>query len=552
MSCAWAVRLDSPLGGRFGYAGRFALFLYILYSFALLVWVDRADTGAPYFLGVVHLVDVIWPSVIWLIAGGASRWLILLFLFAIASAAWRWHARETLATTAALVLILPLGNLVASSRARSLLAILLELFRTRALVAEVLGVLIVGGLLAYLARGDRGSRSAGATVHSILQSLRPEAGMHESLDQVLHTILAAFGAKRVLLVLRESSTGRAFEWSVRNDGSWAGGLERREVPSSEAANCLSAMPGESGLFAQARTGAPSGLLALDHKGRRVKGAARGITDPPLLGEPFETLMAANLQFGRDWAGRIFLLDARSARRESRLRALQGVAAEVGATLYGVYRLRRLRARTRSVERLRVARDLHDGAIQSMVALEMSVDSLGRQNASGRFSAAEALAAVQRLLRQGIVNLREDMERLRLDPAPRQLRPCLAEMLEKFQRETGITATFACDAENEMIAAPVSREVVRIVHEALANVRKHSGAHTVEVRLDPGQSSCQLLIRDDGRGFGFSGRLSQAELDASHMGPRVIKERVRYLKGELAIESYPNQGARLDIRFASHV
>ena len=56
----------------------------------------------------------------------------------------------------------------------------------------------------------------------------------------------------------------------------------------------------------------------------------------------------------------------------------------------------------------------------------------------------------------------------------------------------------------------------------------------------------LVIEDDGRGFPFAGRLSQTELDALGQGPLVIKERVRVIAGELAIESNPGQGSRLEI------
>ena len=57
---------------------------------------------------------------------------------------------------------------------------------------------------------------------------------------------------------------------------------------------------------------------------------------------------------------------------------------------------------------------------------------------------------------------------------------------------------------------------------------------------------RLVIEDDGKGFPFSGRLSQVELDALGKGPLVIKERVRVIAGELTIESNPGQGSRLEI------
>lgn len=79
-----------------------------------------------------------------------------------------------------------------------------------------------------------------------------------------------------------------------------------------------------------------------------------------------------------------------------------------------------------------------------------------------------------------------------------------------------------------------------------NVRKHSGARTVLVRVSAPEGYWKFEIDDDGRGFGFAGRHSQADLEIGRKGPVVIKERVRAIGGTLAIESVPGQGARVEI------
>jgi signal transduction histidine kinase len=94
---------------------------------------------------------------------------------------------------------------------------------------------------------------------------------------------------------------------------------------------------------------------------------------------------------------------------------------------------------------------------------------------------------------------------------------------------------------------VCRELARIVQESLVNVRKHSGARNVLVRLAKRADHFLLSVEDDGRGFPFSGRMSEAELEATGKGPVVIRERVRLLAGELAIESTPGHGAKLEVR-----
>jgi signal transduction histidine kinase len=81
------------------------------------------------------------------------------------------------------------------------------------------------------------------------------------------------------------------------------------------------------------------------------------------------------------------------------------------------------------------------------------------------------------------------------------------------------------------------------------VLKHSGAEKVLVRLGSQQAHLLLIIEDDGRGFEFSGRYSQLELEKMRRGPSVIRERVRAIGGDLTIDSKPGQGARLEIRFS---
>src|SRR5262249_62351331 len=91
------------------------------------------------------------------------------------------------------------------------------------------------------------------------------------------------------------------------------------------------------------------------------------------------------------------------------------------------------------------------------------------------------------------------------------------------------------------------ELVRIGQEGLTNSRKHTGAKQVMVRLASMRGSVRLVIEDDGRGFSFSGRRSQRELEVMSAGPLIIRERVRALRGELNILSTPGKGARLDVK-----
>jgi len=290
------------------------------------------------------------------------------------------------------------------------------------------------------------------------------------------------------------------------------------------------------------------LLGLDHAGQKVPEASAESLERLAGQHNFHDLMTVSFIFGQEWRGRIFFLDpSLTGEMTEELRFLQELVRQIGPAVYNVYLLRRLRLRAGALERARFARELHDGAVQSLIAVEMQVDVLRRQSATRAEIVPEELGRIQGLLREEVLKLRELMQQMKsLDIDSAKLIGFLVDTVERFQRETGITARFSSDLEEPDMPQPVCRELTRIVQEGLVNVRKHSRAHAVLVRLSAANGRWTLVIEDDGRGFPFSGRLSQSELDALGRGPLVIKERVRVIAGELAIESTPGQGSRLEI------
>jgi signal transduction histidine kinase len=259
-------------------------------------------------------------------------------------------------------------------------------------------------------------------------------------------------------------------------------------------------------------------------------------------------MTVSFAFGREWSGRIILLDpSLTGDTEEELRFLEELVRQVGPAVYNVLLLRRLRLRAGALERARFARELHDGAVQSLIAVEMQVDVLRRQSPGKPGLVTKELGRIQGLLREEVLKLRELMQQMKtLDVDSKKLLGLLSDTVERFQRETGISARFLSELDELNMPQPVCRELARIVQEALVNVRKHSRARQVLVRLGSRSGAWHILIEDDGCGFPFAGRLAQAELDVLGKGPLVIKERVRLIEGELTVESNPGQGSRLEI------
>jgi len=345
---------------------------------------------------------------------------------------------------------------------------------------------------------------------------------------------------------QETNSYRVFLAEVNRNADDAQALRWRDAPPETETSYLFDSPADA---IYARRGAKGfDTVFLDRSGKRLRDGGTGFLDALLRVEPFQSVGSVAFGFGREWASRVFIFDPeRMGDPEEELRFLQEFAQQVGPAIYNVYLMRRLRERAGAVERARFARELHDGAIQSLIAVEMQLDVVRRQSGQQPVVTSE-LSRIQKLLREEVLKLRELMQAMKsFEVDAERLPGFVADTVERFRRETGISAEFVSEIEKLELPQKVCRELARIVQESLVNVRKHSGARHVLVRLAQRSGNVQLTVEDDGRGFPFSGRLSETELAITGKGPAVIRERVRLLAGELTIESNPGHGARVEVR-----
>jgi signal transduction histidine kinase len=85
----------------------------------------------------------------------------------------------------------------------------------------------------------------------------------------------------------------------------------------------------------------------------------------------------------------------------------------------------------------------------------------------------------------------------------------------------------------------------MIHEALVNVARHAAATSAAVQMHQEDEALRIVVTDDGRGFGFSGRRDHRTLSSLRAGPRSLRERVAALGGTLAVDS-SDRGARLEL------
>jgi signal transduction histidine kinase len=202
---------------------------------------------------------------------------------------------------------------------------------------------------------------------------------------------------------------------------------------------------------------------------------------------------------------------------------------------------------REAERQRIAADFHDGPLQSFISFQMRLEILRKLLARDVDAASEELRQLQDLCRNQVTELRSFVRSMRPVEEGVSLSASLSRMIEQFQRDTGISATFSSSEFSDPAQTEVSLELLQIVRETLNNIHKHSGASRVALTVARSGPKLEVRAEDNGGGFPFSGAFTLEELELLRRGPVSIKRRVRMLGGELIVDSRPGQGSSLEIR-----
>ena len=556
VSALVAIRMDpTQLGNSPAAYG--LLGFYMGNSILVLMLLRRRKASTVRFRVLVHAADIVWPAFISVFGDGPRSPFILFFVFVLTAAAYRWGLWETLSTAAAEVVLLWTESFllfhVWAARGHlpghlfSGLQMNTTEFEPKRLFMLSVYLLVMGLLLGYLSEQQKHLRAEKAAVTRMLAKVRVDAGLTGTLQQMCGEIVRMYAAARLLIASQEIHSHRTFLGELRGGNEGTTDFVWLDPSPKQAKSYLEDFPAE--VFYAKNEGERWSVVALDRDGNTVPVPSTDALDQLKERQPFRSLIAISFVFGGEWRGRIFVFEPTwRGETQEELRFLLDLLRQVGPAVYNVYLLHRLRRRAGAAERARFARELHDGAVQSLIAVEMQVDVLRRQAENTPQVVGGELGRIQCLLREEVLKRRELMQQMKsIDVDSRRLLTLITDAVERFERETGISARFVTDIAKLEMPDKICRELLRIVQEGLVNVRKHSKARHALVRLSSSDLQWCLTMEDDGKGFPFSGRLTQEDLDQNGKGPMIIKERVRLIAGALTVESNPGVGTRLEVR-----
>ncbi len=456
------------------------------------------------------------------------------YMFLCYAAGIRWGLELTLPLAGALSLILVLLTAVKGD---------IHWMRVVSWLGITVGTFAGGAGLAFM--GDRNRRFASQIefFSRLTATIQVDQGLAESLRLLLEELATSFGAEEALLLYRDTDLERIFLWRLK------AGESERLVPESMP---LSRTDGfllddmDATICWNSLSGSGSGFGWDRRDGRALKNLPR-LPGPAQQELKINSFATVAFEQGGQATGRIFLLNSRKPFQKQDLAWFENIAAHISPALENIFLLRHLRARAIEAERSRIARDLHDGILQTLLSIEIQLDVMRRRLPAAPDQAVSGLASLQQTVKNEGAELRQtvtDLRPLRVQSA--DLVDLMRGFAERYRNECTVALDLLIDSAQLRAPDRVCREIFQIYREALNNIKKHAKASHVVVKLSQDDSRLVLVVDDNGEGFSFAGRFTGDELDRLRLGPISIKERARTMGGVLTVESNPGHGARLTI------
>jgi signal transduction histidine kinase len=193
------------------------------------------------------------------------------------------------------------------------------------------------------------------------------------------------------------------------------------------------------------------------------------------------------------------------------------------------------------ERNRIAREIHDTLAQDFVGVSLQLDLVSQLLARSSLpEAASQVKATRSLVNEGLAQARQSIWNLRANSTKDGLPARVTALTQRFSSGDLVVKTKIGGAYRALPGA-IEEEVLKIMQEALSNVRRHAMATVVNVQLTYGQDKLIVQLADNGRGFS----IPDAAAKPGHFGLQGIRERAASLGTEINLTSSPDKGTTLE-------
>jgi signal transduction histidine kinase len=522
-----AIWLDPSQPARYGRVAYVSLTCYLVYALALVLLAWQAVVSLRRLRFATHVLDLAYFSLlIYLTEGPATTTpFFVYFVFSLVCATLRWQWHGTLWTAvAALTMFIGMGVYGAT-------VLRDPAFELHSIVIRAVYLAVAAALLSYLGAHKR------RVDNNMTQLAAWPRGTFRELSALTQNELARAAkllqAPRVLMFWEEPEE----PWIHLAVWSHDTFHLSREPP--DTFDCLVAEPFIEASFFSPDVRLPfsrvvyrtaDGLLSRDgaplHPTVQTRFAIGPVLSPRLHGATFE--------------GRLFFLDMRRLTPDELVLG-DIVAHQVVADLDQFYLSRRLQQAAVTEERLRLARNLHDGLLQSLTGMSLQMAAVRRLLEENLHAAQDHLLEIQCLIAEEQRDLRflvRELKSATLDAARADfsLITRLEAVSEQIEHQWGLRVELDVKLSEPQLPTEVTPEIYYIVHEALVNAARHARATTVCAEIERQNDEVRITVADNGRGFPFRGRYTLPTLMSLQLGPVMLRDRVASLGGTFALDS----------------
>jgi two-component system, NarL family, sensor histidine kinase DegS len=227
-----------------------------------------------------------------------------------------------------------------------------------------------------------------------------------------------------------------------------------------------------------------------------------------------------------------------------------VGNAIGVAVENAYLYRSMRyyvqqvTRAQEDERARIARELHDDTIQSLIVLSRRLDELAKADTRQSPARARQLDGLRQDaddVIQGIRRFNRDLRPSTLDDLG--LVPALEGLAAAMTDADGIPTGLWVTGARRRLSPEVELALFRIAQEALSNVKKHAEATVVVINVEFTDDAVEMAVHDNGKGFKLTSPVEELA-SAGHLGLIGMRERTHLLGGALTIQSQPKLGTKI--------
>jgi signal transduction histidine kinase len=515
-----------------------AVALYFLYALAVTWIVDRNLMTVDRIGFYTQAADTLWFPVILLYTQGENSPFFLYYVFSLITASFRWGFKETFFVNTANVGMYVIVHF-ATSRSN---------FSFYEFLVRPTYLYVLACLIGYLGEHQKRAQKQLMTLAELSSSLRIRHRFSRMLVELMEEVRELFRVERCVLLFHDQEVDRFFLRMVggkRKNSHRVVELRPNEIefllsPRQNLGYFVNPSRPMSRIFGVKDT------MVYDFDNQRVLSQSFEPNKRLVSIFEMESVLSVPVILGEQFKGRVYLVNrVQDSFSNSDLQYLKLIVSQVGPLIESYRLLQRMQKLSVLEEKNRIARDLHDGLVQSLASLDLRVQVCLRLCQESPQEVRTELADLQRIVRAEHEELRNFMKRLRT-PALFQddLAQAIKAYIQNFERENALTIKLTIEPEELVLPRRISNEIYQIIHEGLTNVKKHAAAHEVSIKLSRDEGSANLVISDDG--CGFSTRL-QADDVSRGRAPWSIYERARALKGTLAVDSSPGKGSTLSIR-----